>query len=405
MDEQVAHQQNVLLALKAGLPAGIALKDCQGVGLTDIAMQRFSEVFENEAPSYFMPTEQVNPYLAYYIFGNALTSTLANIAADCQLCENTLWAVCREKLQLWQGENPLDDSFYRFLLDSPYLKWKRNFYCFLSDLNESTLNDIDSIYCKIANPLQRQNSEASVAKTLPDGRTLLVQDMPPPTHTTVHLPPTKLTFELHYLGTSLATFECELAQLNAANEKIGQPDEHTYRQVGPKRAYLTQTRTLAALDTAAWWTAIEHTMFRLGVDEVCLSQLPEPVEHQILQDLNAFHAIAGFDTCSNTLLISRENVLMACPTWKQYAPLPVAQSSQQPKRVRAKNGIVHPVRPAKPNGVLFQRYLYSLGRTVRFRTLDIDRDLATFHAWHNHPQTADIWELAGSKSMHKDEST
>ncbi|MCY7295180.1 GNAT family N-acetyltransferase [Alteromonas sp. a30] len=385
----LAHQQNILLNIENALPVGFALKDCQGVGLTDIALQRFAEIFEHEKPSYFMSSEHVNPYLAYYIFGNTLTSTLTNIAADCDISENALWALCQEKLQQWLPENPTDTSFYQFLAGSPFLKWKRNFFCFLSDINENSLPDIERIYCKIPNPLQIQTQTFFVKKALPDGRDLLIQEQKNSAHHS--------QFHLQYLGEILATFQATLTTHGEDSDKSPEVE-------------LTQHLSPATTDTALWWTAAEHTVFKLRAETLRLKHLPESVLADFQRTL-AHSGVAFEDsTTSDAHTISRKSILAACPTWKhnddaQSAQIPcvIPLANQNPeKRITAENGLNHPERPEKPNGIIFQRYLYPLSRTICFRTLDIDRDLDAFHYWHNIPETAEIWELAGSKTMHKD---
>ena len=56
------------------------------------------------------------------------------------------------------------------------------------------------------------------------------------------------------------------------------------------------------------------------------------------------------------------------------------------------NGKRHPVRPPKPRGVLYQRFIPWLGKTFSFRSFDFEADLAMFNRWMNDPDVAVIWE-------------
>ncbi|WP_413581979.1 GNAT family N-acetyltransferase [Bdellovibrio sp. HCB288] len=57
--------------------------------------------------------------------------------------------------------------------------------------------------------------------------------------------------------------------------------------------------------------------------------------------------------------------------------------------------VYHPVRPQpRPGDLLYSRFVPSIGKTVSFRVVDVERDLQTFHFWHNQPYVAEFWELA-----------
>jgi acetyl CoA:N6-hydroxylysine acetyl transferase len=57
----------------------------------------------------------------------------------------------------------------------------------------------------------------------------------------------------------------------------------------------------------------------------------------------------------------------------------------------------HPKRPALTPGIKYRKFFPTIGRTLSFRVVDLDRDLETLHNWHNQPRVADFWELAKSK--------
>lgn len=60
------------------------------------------------------------------------------------------------------------------------------------------------------------------------------------------------------------------------------------------------------------------------------------------------------------------------------------------------NGVSHPIRPAHFHGIHYSRYIPSMKKTLRFRTINLD-DLETFHQWHNQKRVAFFWELAQGK--------
>ncbi|SDI03630.1 GNAT family N-acetyltransferase [Variovorax sp. OV700] len=65
------------------------------------------------------------------------------------------------------------------------------------------------------------------------------------------------------------------------------------------------------------------------------------------------------------------------------------------------NGKRHPVRPPKPRGVLYQRFIPWLGKTFSFRSFDFEADLAMFNRWMNDPDVAVIWEEEGDLDKHR----
>ncbi|WP_233102095.1 GNAT family N-acetyltransferase [Variovorax sp. IB41] len=65
------------------------------------------------------------------------------------------------------------------------------------------------------------------------------------------------------------------------------------------------------------------------------------------------------------------------------------------------HGKRHPVRPPKPRGVLYQRFIPWLGKTFSFRSIDFERDLPLFNRWMNDPDVAKIWEEEGDLDKHR----
>ncbi|MET3917489.1 acetyl CoA:N6-hydroxylysine acetyl transferase [Variovorax sp. OAS795] len=61
----------------------------------------------------------------------------------------------------------------------------------------------------------------------------------------------------------------------------------------------------------------------------------------------------------------------------------------------------HPVRPPKPRGLLYQRFIPWLGKTFSFRSFDLEADLAMLNRWMNDPDVAVIWEEEGDLDKHR----
>lgn len=61
----------------------------------------------------------------------------------------------------------------------------------------------------------------------------------------------------------------------------------------------------------------------------------------------------------------------------------------------------HPLRPPKPVGVVYQRYIPWLDRTLSFRAVDLQQDLDRFSRWMNEPVVAASWQEEGDLVKHQ----
>lgn len=64
-------------------------------------------------------------------------------------------------------------------------------------------------------------------------------------------------------------------------------------------------------------------------------------------------------------------------------------------------GRCHPLRPPKPVGIVYQRYIPWLGRMLSFRTVNLDTDLGCFNRWMNDPVVAEFWQETGDLTRHR----
>jgi acetyl CoA:N6-hydroxylysine acetyl transferase len=72
-----------------------------------------------------------------------------------------------------------------------------------------------------------------------------------------------------------------------------------------------------------------------------------------------------------------------------------------PLMYRLSDGRRHPLRGAKPRGVVYRRHIPWLGTTFSFRTVDIGQDLERFNRWMNDPAVAQVWQEEGSLDKHR----
>ncbi|MFL1405618.1 IucA/IucC family protein [Marinobacter sp. M1N3S26] len=157
-----AHQQNLILRLDDHFqPVSAWFRDCQGTGFSSLAHHRFGpglatsiQAGENELPE----TLGVRLF-CYYLFINSTFNVITSLAAAGLCPENRLWHQLRQWLQQQLRQEPADTSAFRYLLGSPSLYAKNNFLCSLRALNENTLEDLESIYHPMPNPLRIEQPE------------------------------------------------------------------------------------------------------------------------------------------------------------------------------------------------------------------------------------------------------
>ncbi|WP_084572862.1 GNAT family N-acetyltransferase [Methylocapsa aurea] len=77
-----------------------------------------------------------------------------------------------------------------------------------------------------------------------------------------------------------------------------------------------------------------------------------------------------------------------------HAPFPQIHVTTDGKR--------HPLRPPRPKGTLYARFIPWLDQVISFRVLDIETDVACFNRWMNDPRIATIWDEAGDLYRHRD---
>ncbi|PXW81619.1 RimJ/RimL family protein N-acetyltransferase [Nitrosomonas sp. Nm84] len=65
------------------------------------------------------------------------------------------------------------------------------------------------------------------------------------------------------------------------------------------------------------------------------------------------------------------------------------------------HGRRHPLRPPKPQGTVYRRYITWLGGTLTFRAIDPVADLECFNRWMNDPVVTEFWQESGDLVKHR----
>jgi N2-citryl-N6-acetyl-N6-hydroxylysine synthase len=151
----LAHQQNIVMQMKEGLPIGMYYRDCQGTGYTDLAFDCFPEALSTTKQDIenYWNDDKVRRYFAYYLIINSTFNVVASIAAYCDVSEARLIAELREQLEALRDKGVKDSQCLDYVLDSDALCCKGNFYCYLQNMNENSIPDPAVIYFDLANPL------------------------------------------------------------------------------------------------------------------------------------------------------------------------------------------------------------------------------------------------------------
>jgi RimJ/RimL family protein N-acetyltransferase len=147
---------------------------------------------------------------------------------------------------------------------------------------------------------------------------------------------------------------------------------------GPCSGEPDGAETLAALE-AAFQLYPERTEFALSV-----SQLPDGFRDGI-----AALRPGSMPTVARDILWQQPRL------WLPRAHVPYALKYAMTQGTR------HPLRPPKPRGTVYQRFIPWLGMTLSLRTVDRERDLVAFNRWMNDPVVARFWEEQGDLAKHR----
>lgn len=96
--------------------------------------------------------------------------------------------------------------------------------------------------------------------------------------------------------------------------------------------------------------------------------------------------------------VSRAGFFQSAPLWLHHEPQGWLEAHDLP----GPEGRNHPRRAPKPQGLVYLRHDPAAGVTVSFRTVEIARDLDSFHHWQNDPRVAFFWEENKSREALRD---
>lgn len=144
---------------------------------------------------------------------------------------------------------------------------------------------------------------------------------------------------------------------------------------------------LRALEQATALRAVPVPLPLLGLD-ADRGALAGALRSRLLADGLAARSGAGLD-------VFPEAFWQQADLWLPQARPPFAQ------RFALTQGRRHPVRPPKPEGIVYTRFIPWLGARFELRTVDVATDLERFNRWMNDPRVAEIWDEAGDLAKHR----
>lgn len=95
------------------------------------------------------------------------------------------------------------------------------------------------------------------------------------------------------------------------------------------------------------------------------------------------------------LLVHRSELWQMPQLWLPSARQPM------PLRHALSGGMRHPIRPSKPEGVVYRRQIPWLDKTLSLRTVDMPLDLPVFNRWMNDPVVSHFWQEQGDMAQHR----
>lgn len=137
----------------------------------------------------------------------------------------------------------------------------------------------------------------------------------------------------------------------------------------------------------------DFTELFLITTEYLLGHLPEIKSVKIVNSHNLLLPLYGFEKDS----FSRMEFFQIPSLWHH-----TTEFSVKPEKWIETNGRAHPQRTAPHEGMVYKRYVPQLEKTVTFRRLQVEKDLDTFHEWHNQFRVYHFWELNKPKEELKE---
>lgn len=151
-----AHQQNLILKLERGKPCGVYFRDCHGTGFEKNKVKVLKENIQiiEESNGNILEAPLAHYLFSYYLIINSVFNTISSLSKASDHSEVEFLNIFEKFLKDLKTRPELEVSFIDYLLHSPKLKHKGNFFCTVRDINENTSDNPLAIYTDISNPLQ-----------------------------------------------------------------------------------------------------------------------------------------------------------------------------------------------------------------------------------------------------------
>ena len=337
-----AHQQNLILEMKENLPIRSYFRDCNGTGYSELGHSLFGKDVKSLVHSNgnILDKESASFLFGYYVIINSTFNILSSLAHSGKVTEEKLLQVLRSTLKSLKDKTPKDSSFIDYLLYSPTLQHKGNFLCSLRNINENTEKNPLAIYTEISNPI----------------------------------------------------FE-KVSMLSDLKETIYSPlsSDNTYK------AKLTDQKITVTSDKdqiLILQTELKGTTLKLSEVESNQKDSRELLLIALEYVLGHNRQIQAFEAPGMNYL--RSEFFQLRELWHHETGF-----TMSPEKWTETNGRAHPVRLAPHHGVVYKRYVPELHKTISFRLTNVEKDLDTFHEWHNQPRVSFFWELNQPKDALK----
>ncbi|WP_413568069.1 IucA/IucC family protein [Bdellovibrio sp. HCB117] len=155
-----AHQQNMILQIKDGLPVKAYFRDCQGTGYSEHGYQLFhQDVASLTRENGNVLDNKGNILFAYYLLVNSTWNVMAALSHQKGVSEERLLEMLNEFMTSMNKASLPDSSFLDYVLKEARIYQKGNFICSLQNLNENTVANPLAIYNLIDNPLATKKTE------------------------------------------------------------------------------------------------------------------------------------------------------------------------------------------------------------------------------------------------------
>lgn len=154
-----AHQQNLMIDCRDGLPVASWIRDCQGTG----HLRSFHDQLERYCPGLGEDAENIvdaplgDGLVTYYVVVNSVFNTIATLALEGLAPEAELNDVWRRFLIEARARCPGDTALYARLIEQPTLTCKGNFSTSRSGVNEADGDARGQLatFLEIPNPIRQ----------------------------------------------------------------------------------------------------------------------------------------------------------------------------------------------------------------------------------------------------------